>query len=100
LIEIFYQSSYIGRLIPIIGALYSSIIAMLERPMNIHAKFDLLDPRTDLLIGGAWGGASNGKTFATLDPATGETIAEVAEAGAADIDAAVAAARRALKQGA
>ena len=68
--------------------------------MNVHAKFDLPTPRTDLLIGGEWGRASKGKTFATLNPATEETIAEVAEAGAADIDAAVAAARRALKQGA
>lgn len=68
--------------------------------MNVHAKFDHLTPRTDLLIGGEWGRASKGKTFATLNPATEETIAEVAEAGAADIDAAVAAARRALKQGA
>jgi aldehyde dehydrogenase (NAD+) len=73
---------------------------MLEFPMNIHAKFDIPTPRTDLLIGGQWERASNGKTFATLNPATEETIAEVAEAGAADIDAAVAAARRALKQGA
>ncbi len=68
--------------------------------MNFHAKFDLSTPRTDLLIDGSWGGASSGKTFATLNPATEETIAEVAEAGAADIDAAVAAARQALKQGA
>jgi aldehyde dehydrogenase (NAD+) len=67
--------------------------------MNAHAKFDLLTSRTDLLIGGEWGPASKGKTFATLNPATEETIAEVAEAGAADIDAAVAAARRALRQG-
>jgi aldehyde dehydrogenase (NAD+) len=67
--------------------------------MNVHAHFDL-SPRTDLLIGGEWGRASSGKTFTTLNPATEETIAEVAEAGAADIDAAVAAARRALKHGA
>ena len=68
--------------------------------MNIRADFDFPHPRTDLLIGGEWGGASKGKTFATLNPATEETIAEVAEAGAADIDAAVASARRALTHGA
>jgi aldehyde dehydrogenase (NAD+) len=73
---------------------------MLEFPMNMHAKFDLPSPRTDLLIGGEWGRASKDKTFATLNPATEETIAEVAEASTADIDAAVAAARHALKQGA
>ena len=38
--------------------------------------------------------------FTAINPATEESIAEVAEAGAADIDAAVAAARRALRQGA
>ncbi|MCU0870666.1 MAG: aldehyde dehydrogenase family protein, partial [Burkholderiales bacterium] len=35
-------------------------------------------------------------TFETLNPATGETIAEVAAGGAAEIDAAVAAAKRAF----
>ena len=68
--------------------------------MNVHADFDLARPRTDLLIGGEWSRASKGKTFATINPANEETIAEVAEASAADIDAAVAAARRALTQGA
>ena len=37
-----------------------------------------------------------GKTF-TANPATGETLAEVAEADKADIDKAVKAARRALE---
>lgn len=67
--------------------------------MNAHAKLFALAPRTKLLIGGDWGDAAQGKRFATLNPATEETIADVAEAGAADIDAAVAAARRALKSG-
>lgn len=51
--------------------------------------------RTELYIDGRWtpGGAG---TFATVDPATGKTIAEVAEADAADVDAAVAAAQRAF----
>jgi hypothetical protein len=52
------------------------------------------------MIGGKWGDAAGGKRFATLNPATEDVIAEVSEAGAADIDAAVSAARRALKQGA
>jgi aldehyde dehydrogenase (NAD+) len=49
-----------------------------------------------LFIGGAWRAAENGKTFATEDPATGKVLAKVSDAGNADIDAAVAAARRAL----
>jgi acyl-CoA reductase-like NAD-dependent aldehyde dehydrogenase len=49
-----------------------------------------------LLIGGEWREAASGKRFPTLNPATGETIAEIAEADAPDVDAAVAAARAAL----
>src|SRR5687767_14278673 len=50
-----------------------------------------------LLIGGKWVPAVSGKTFATANPATGETLAQVAEGGAADVDAAVAAARKAFE---
>jgi len=49
-----------------------------------------------LLIGGAWGAAAEGGTFATLDPATGSELGQVARAGAADVDAAVSAARASL----
>ena len=50
-----------------------------------------------LWIGNEWAGAADGATFATVNPATEEVIAEVAEAGAADIDRAVAAARAAFR---
>src|SRR3982074_278032 len=50
-----------------------------------------------LLIDGQWVDAESGKTFSTPNPATGATLAEVAEADKADIDKAVAAARRALE---
>ena len=50
-----------------------------------------------LLIGGRWVPSQSGKTFATIDPATGEPLATVYEADAADVDAAVQAARRALE---
>src|SRR5690606_24383953 len=49
-----------------------------------------------LYIGGDWVDAADGRTFQTLHPATGEVIAEVAEAGPREIDAAVQAARTAL----
>lgn len=52
-----------------------------------------------LFIGGGWVDAVSGKTFKSYNPATGEVLAEVAEAGPADIDRAVAAARRAFDQG-
>ena len=50
-----------------------------------------------LLIDGKWVAAASGETFETRDPATGEVLAEVASADAADIDRAVAAARRAFE---
>lgn len=49
-----------------------------------------------LLIGGAWGKAEGAADFATLDPATGIETGRIAAASAADVDAAVAAARGAL----
>ena len=50
-----------------------------------------------LFIDGNWCDAESGKTFTTPNPATGETLAEVAEADKADIDKAVTAARRAFE---
>src|SRR5499427_2845011 len=54
---------------------------------------------TRLLINNKWADAASGKTFPTINPATGETIAQVAEADAADVDKAVAAARAAFDNG-
>jgi len=50
-----------------------------------------------LFIGGKWVEAKSGKTFDTFDPGSGSVIARVAEGEAADIDAAVAAARAAFE---
>ncbi len=50
-----------------------------------------------LFIDGEWVDSASGKTFSTPNPATGDTLAEVAEADKADIDKAVAAARRAFE---
>jgi len=52
-----------------------------------------------MLIDGEWIDAASGKTFAVFDPATGETIAQVADGEAEDIDLAVAAARRSFNKG-
>ena len=43
--------------------------------------------------------AADGRTFETLDPSTGRPIAEVAQAGAEDVDRAVRAARAAFEDG-
>ncbi|MDW3689073.1 aldehyde dehydrogenase family protein [Cupriavidus sp. CV2] len=55
--------------------------------------------RNAMLIDGEWRQAKSGETFAVFDPATGEEIARVPAGGAADIDAAVAAAGRAFAGG-
>jgi phenylacetaldehyde dehydrogenase len=52
-----------------------------------------------LFIGGQWANAASGRTFETPNPATGETLAQVAEGEAEDIDRAVKAARRAFEDG-
>lgn len=54
---------------------------------------------TDLWINGQWKPSLSGKRFATLNPATEEILAEIAEADEKDIDEAVQAARRAFESG-
>jgi aldehyde dehydrogenase (NAD+) len=49
-------------------------------------------------IDGAWTSAGEGETFAVKNPATGELLATVESAGAAEVDRAVAAARAALPE--
>lgn len=72
--------------------------AIKEAPLsNRVAQF--LAGKRQLLINGKWVPAASGKTFEVKNPATGQTIAHVAEGEAADIDAAVQAARRAFESG-
>ena len=52
---------------------------------------------TDLYIGGEWRSASGGGTLAVEDPATGEPIAEVADATVDDAKAALGAAHEAFR---
>jgi acyl-CoA reductase-like NAD-dependent aldehyde dehydrogenase len=52
-----------------------------------------------LWIGGEEAPAADGRTFETIDPATGSAITEVAQGGPEDVDRAVAAAREALDGG-
>ena len=54
-----------------------------------------LQSRYELFIGGKWVAPKSGRYFPTISPSTEETLAEVAEANAEDVDLAVAAARRA-----
>lgn len=52
-----------------------------------------------MLIGGKWVEAKSGKTFDVYDPATDQVVAQAAEGEAADVELAVAAARKAFDQG-
>src|SRR6202047_3412289 len=54
---------------------------------------------TKLLINGQWVNSVSGKTFPSINPSTGEELARIAEADAADVDKAVAAARAAFEKG-
>jgi acyl-CoA reductase-like NAD-dependent aldehyde dehydrogenase len=55
-------------------------------------------PSKKMLIDGKWVDAASGKTFDTVNPATGEVLARVAEADRVDVDRAVAAARSAFDE--
>src|SRR5271156_5948025 len=56
-------------------------------------------PELKLLINNQWVASESGRTFATVNPSTGEEICQVAEADAADVDKAVQAARAAVEHG-
>jgi phenylacetaldehyde dehydrogenase len=60
---------------------------------------DFIGTRQQLFIDGQMVEAKSGKTFETINPATGEILAKVAEGDAVDIDLAVRAARRAFDDG-
>ena len=66
-------------------------------PPTSPAHSEALEGR--LYIDGAFVDAVAGATFATLDPATNEPIADVSAGDAADVELAVAAARRAFDEG-
>src|SRR5688572_26858500 len=56
-----------------------------------------LAKKYDLFIGGKWVAPKSGRYFDTWNPATEQKLAEVAEAGEADVEAAVKAAESGLK---
>jgi aldehyde dehydrogenase (NAD+) len=55
-----------------------------------------IEPQYGLFIGGEFSPAADGRTFGTVNPATEQPLAQVAEAGPADVDRAVGAARTAF----
>jgi aldehyde dehydrogenase (NAD+) len=67
--------------------------------LPIPTQSQIYPAPTKLLINNSWVASESGKTFATMNPSTGEEICQVAEADTADVDKAVHAARRAFDQG-
>lgn len=54
---------------------------------------------TQAFIGGKFVNSKSGRTMSTINPATGETITQVASCGKEDVDAAVSVARKAFESG-
>jgi aldehyde dehydrogenase (NAD+) len=67
-----------------------------EDPREALAWLDRSGRRFSHFINGTWQPPANGEYFDTTDPSTGEKLASVSQGSAADIDAAVKAARAAL----
>src|SRR5579862_9195824 len=67
-----------------------------EDPKEALIWLDRHGRRFGHFIDGGWRDPVDGVFFDTVDPATGEKIATVSQGSAADIDAAVKSARRAL----
>jgi aldehyde dehydrogenase (NAD+) len=67
--------------------------------MTSHVPLSVATTATKLLINNRWVNSESGKTFPTINPATGEEICQVAEADAADVEKAVRAARHAFERG-
>lgn len=73
--------------------------AVIPSPAEARAAIATLELRTRLFIDGEFREAASGRHFVTENPATGQPLADVAQASAVDVDAAVAAARRAADDG-
>lgn len=73
---------------------------MEQQTIDIHPNVaEFLKGTKKMYIDGKWTESVTGKTFETLNPATGEVLAVVAEAGEDDVNAAVEAARKAFDDG-
>jgi aldehyde dehydrogenase (NAD+) len=66
-----------------------------ESPKPVNEWLDAHHRRFGLFIDGAWREPSDGEYFDSSNPANSKTIAQIAQAAASDVNAAVAAARRA-----
>jgi aldehyde dehydrogenase (NAD+)/gamma-glutamyl-gamma-aminobutyraldehyde dehydrogenase len=72
---------------------------MSETRAYFHNIRDTVTPNTQAFIDGQYCDAADGAKLENLNPATGEVIGTFSHCGAADVDRAVAAARRVFNQG-
>ncbi|KAK9675554.1 hypothetical protein RND81_11G014800 [Saponaria officinalis] len=89
-------TSYLGRNACTRRGLYKYSTAIaIDEPITPPVEVN----HTKLLINGQFVDAASGKTFHTVDPRTGNVIADVAEGDAEDVNRAVSAARKAFDEG-
>src|SRR5690242_13831611 len=70
-----------------------------QNPALLPAVRSFLSSPKQLLIGGEWVDAKDGRTFETVNPSTEEVLVQVAYGSAVDVDRAVVAARTAFEHG-
>jgi 4-guanidinobutyraldehyde dehydrogenase / NAD-dependent aldehyde dehydrogenase len=70
-----------------------------KKPVDWHERAAALAPRTNAFIDGRYVPAVSGATFDCINPATGKLLARIASCEAADVELAVASARRAFDAG-
>ena len=69
-----------------------------EDPKEAISWLERHHRRFDLFIGGSWKAPQRGEYFDTFDPSNGEKLASISQGSAADVDAAVKAARTASEK--
>lgn len=86
-----------------------AVVPLKERRLNFGAKWDyapapedsknyVIAPRHELFINGKFVAPRSRRYFPSINPATEQTLTEIASANAADVDSAVKAARRAYEK--
>src|ERR1700744_1829645 len=86
-----------------------TVVPLAERRLNFGGKWDyapapedsksyIIAPRHELFINGKFVAPASGKYFESVNPATEQTLTEIAAANELDVDTAVKAARRAYEK--
>ena len=77
----------------------NAVLNIAMQPVPLPKVTGFFANRHRLFIGGEWVEPLSGKYLPVFDPATGTKVAEVPDAGPADVERAVAAARKAFEEG-